>query len=726
MANTGDLSPTFAFWRSITRLDRSKFNSNWMALRNAIATAAPLAVGIAVGHATGAVAVTTGALNVSYSDGIDPYPQRARRMLTWSFLGAFAVFTGSVTGSVAWASLIVTAIWAFVAGMVLSISSRAGDLGLNTLVALIVFGARGALSPKGALIASALVLSGGLLQTGFALSFWPGQRHRPESRAVGYAYLKLAQELDPDSGPQAATPLNAAPAIQLQEIIDALGREHSLESERYRLLFDQIDRIRMSVYVLQRLKAELQHAGIKEGELSQDGPVFVDRVFKKSSELVALIGQSLLTETRMPEQPRALMELNAMTEASQEYRKTGLNALGADLAAAMDALAGQLRAAASLAAHATPEGLEKFVRQEYSLSWRLQIRSWIGTLRANLYPGSSAFRHALRLAVCVPLAELVSRSISWQRSYWIPMTVAIVLKPDFTTTFSRGVLRLAGTFLGLALATLLYHVIPESPLRELFLVGAFTFVLRRFGPANYGIFSIAISGLIVFLLAAIGVSPREAVWLRALNTGIGGIFALLAYAVWPTWERTQIAETIADLIDASREYFHEVMENFGRAEQIAETALDEKRRAWRRARSNLEASVDRVLAEPGTQPRQAQLLTSILASADAAAHAMLGLEAGLVQGSVHARPPELDQFAKDVEFTLYFLSQALRGSSVAAAALPKLREDYRQMQNARAAFGPQSEFVLIETDRLTVALNTLREQVIRYLDEQAQGALATK
>jgi uncharacterized membrane protein YccC len=719
MASTGDLSPTLAFWRTITRLDRSKFNSNWMALRNAIATAAPLAVGVAIGHATGAVAVTTGALNVSYSDGIDPYPQRARRMLTWSVLGALAVFTGSVTGSVAWASLLVTAIWAFIAGMVLSISSRAGDLGLNTLVALIVFGARGALSPEGALIASALVLSGGLLQTGFALLFWPGQRHRPESRAIGCAYLKLAQELDPDSGPQAASPLTAEPVTQFQDIITALGREHSLESERYQLLFDQIDRIRMSVYVLQRLKTELRHFGLRQTESPGDDPAFVDRALKKSSELLTLIGQSLLSETPMPEQLQPLMELNAMAEEAQQFRKEGANTLGSDLAAAMDALAGQLRAVTSLATHATPDGLEKFVGQEYSLSWRLQVRSWIGTLRANLFPGSSAFRHALRLAVCVPLAELISRSISWQRSYWIPMTVAIVLKPDFTTTFSRGVLRLAGTFLGLALATLLYHIIPPSPFRELFLVGVFTFVLRRFGPANYGIFSIAISGLIVFLLAAIGVSPREAVWLRALNTGIGGLFALVAYALWPTWERTQIAETIADLIDASRDYFHEVMENFGRTEQIAENLLDEKRRAWRRARSNLEAAVDRVAAEPGIQPHQIQLLTSILASADAAAHAMLGLEAGLVQGSINARPLELDQFAKDVEFTLYFLSQALRGSSVAAAALPKLREDYRRMQNARAALGPQSEFVLMETDRLTVALNTLEEQVVRYLNEQA-------
>ena len=70
---------------------------------------------------------------------------------------------------------------------------------------------------------------------------------------------------------------------------------------------------------------------------------------------------------------------------------------------------------------------------------------------------SAAFRHAIRLAVCVALAAAVGRAVSWHRTYWLPMTVAIVLKPDFTATFSRGVLRVTGTLTGLAFATLLFH-----------------------------------------------------------------------------------------------------------------------------------------------------------------------------------------------------------------------------------------------------------------------------
>jgi hypothetical protein len=72
-------------------------------------------------------------------------------------------------------------------------------------------------------------------------------------------------------------------------------------------------------------------------------------------------------------------------------------------------------------------------------------------------------------------------------------------------------------------------------------------------------------------------------------------------------------------------------------------------------------------------------------------------------------------FAKDVEFTLYFVAAALRDSSPAVQTLPKLRDDHRRLVQARNAFSPADQFLLIETDRITTSLNTLREQVMRYV-----------
>ena len=61
-------------------------------------------------------------------------------------------------------------------------------------------------------------------------------------------------------------------------------------------------------------------------------------------------------------------------------------------------------------------------------------------------------RHALRLAVIVPLAALISRELPLSRGYWMVVAAATVLRPEFGATFTRGAERALGTGLGVAIA----------------------------------------------------------------------------------------------------------------------------------------------------------------------------------------------------------------------------------------------------------------------------------
>jgi uncharacterized membrane protein YccC len=513
-------------------------------------------------------------------------------------------------------------------------------------------------------------------------------------------------------------------SAQAQDTVSALGRDHSIEGERYRLLFDQAERIRMSTFALERLRQALMHERQEIGPPRQQAAECIDHLLEAGSRLLYRVGESLIADEPIKAGPDLLNELHVIFEEAHCQSSDSDPLLSNEIPLAVDVLAGQLRAVLDLAQHATPEGLVEFARHEAAQPWNLQVRGWLGTLRANLHFQSPAFRHAVRLATCVALGDAIGRGISWERSYWLPMTVAVLLKPDFSTTFSRGLLRLVGTFTGLILATLLYHVFPQSPLTQLILVGIFTFVLRSVGPANYGVFSLAVSGLIVFLIAATGISPGEVVTERGLNTAAGGIFALIAYALWPTWERKQVWETIAEMLDACRLYFQAVVERFERDDDPSlEFRLDETRGAWRRARSNAEASVDRVSAEPGITADRLNCLTSILAHCDALTHAMMALEAGVIGIRASSPPAEFRAFANHVDFTLYFLAAALRGSSAASETFPKLREDHTRLLRARENFSMAYEFVLIETDRLTTALNTLREKVTRCVDQNAEAQI---
>lgn len=705
--------PVQALWRSVQLVDKNKINDRWLALRNALAVAIPLCVGMEMGNALAAVALAIGALNVAYSDGLDPYYQRGRRMLLWSVLSGIAVFFGTITGHSYWGAILLAAAWAFGAGMMLGISTSAGDLGLNTLVSVIVFAARGATTPVGALYSALLVFAGGMLQTALALLFWPLHRTRPQMLAIGQAFAQLASEVDPAEDSIPFSPMRA-PTAQVQDTLTALGTDHSVEGERLRLLFDQADRLRLSIYLLKRLRDDLGEGDSQASELEGDAAADLDEFLTGTSKLLAGVAQVLTTQQAAPDFDAIRKRLADLVERAQRRKRNPKLKLGEKIAAALDVVVGQLRLVVQLANNTTDQGETEYLKGAHAKPWKLQTTNWRANVRANLNWTSPVFRHALRLSACVLLADAIQRSVSWQRAYWIPMTVAVVLKPDFTTTFSRGALRLAGTISGLVLATLIYLVLPQNGWAQFFMVGVFVFFLRYLGPANYGVFTVAISGLIVFLLAATGVSPAQVVGTRALNTISGGLLALFAYAVWPTWERSTISDTLANMLEAARLYFRAVANEFTR-NQPEHATLDHERTQWRLKRTAFEAAASRVASEPGNNRAKIDCLNSILASSHGFIHAVMGLEAGLLQSTSRSAPEAFQTFANDVDLTLRYLSVGLRGSPIANQTFPPLREDHRRLLDARDARSPIDDYVVMETDRLAVSLNTLREQVVRYL-----------
>ena len=706
-----------AFWQNVVRFQADKVTP-WLALRNSIGVTVPLALGVALGSIPAGLAICTGALNVAFSDSHDPYIVRARRMLAASALVGAAVFAGALCGQSNAFAVTIAGGWAFAAGLLVALSTAAADLGTLSLIVLVVYGAVPQ-TPERAAIAGGLAFLGGLFQTALALLLWPLRRYVPERRALADLYNELAR-VAPSPISSAEAPPASAQSTQAQTVLASLHRDHSIQGERYRLLLSQAERMRLSLLALERLRARIGHElpGGPEGQI-------LDRYFAASTQILSAIGDALKTDQTVKGVAEWLRDVQSTAE---HLRDSGLEhpaplaALLSDARFQMDALAGQLRSAIDLEASASPAGLTAFQQREVSKPWRLRLSGTLATLRANLSLNSAACRHAVRLAVCIALADGVGRGLELRRSYWLPMTVAIVLKPDFTATFSRGVLRLVGTFVGLVLATALFHVLAATPAVETALIGISMFVLRCWGPANYGVVVTSVTALVVFLIAMTGVAPSEVIAARGLNTAAGGVIALAAYWLWPTWERTQVPEFLARMLDAYRDHFRALRESYQNPDKPSASALDRTRLAARLARSNLEASIDRLFAEPGTSPANVRALSGILASSHRLVHALMALEAGLV--SSHPVPPRaaFHPYANDVELTLYYLSAALRGSPLRRAELPDLREAHHALVSSGDALTERYALVNVETDRITNSLNTLSEELLAWLGSSEKAA----
>jgi uncharacterized membrane protein YccC len=709
-------SAAHAFWQILTLFDSTKLSTH-RAFRNALGVVLPLIAGFALHMPRGGLVVASGALNVSYSDGSDPYSARVKRMLASSVICAVAVFVGAISGKHVVLAFAIAAVWAFIAGMFVAVGGAAPDLGIISLVTLLIYAAQH-LTPREAAISGVLALAGGLLQTALSVALWPVRRYDPERRVLESFYRELANRA---SEPLNATssPIASAQSEQAQDALLGLARDGDTESIRYRALLNQAERIRLTLLVLMRLRLRM------EREIPDyPGIAILDGYLQTASQILRHISNSLSATPSTEPQEKARNAIEALDQFSIHLREVAavtppsfIAAVAKDAVFQMDALSGQLRAALDLSQNNAELQDAADAPSLTPKTWKETFSNTIEVFRNHLNLQSPIFRHAARLAVLVALGDILGTEVSWRRTYWLPMTIALVLKPEFTATFTRGLLRIAGTIVGLLLATGLFHLFSPGVVLQVILIFVFVFLLRWLGPANYGIFGIAVSALIVLLLAIGGIPPKDVIWARGVNTVVGGALALLAYWLWPTWERTRVSERIAEMLGAYRNYTH-ALSRWNPADQSWTQELQRAQRGARTARANLEASIDRLGSEPGTTREQIGRLSAVLASSHRFIHALMALDAIFSHQPALANSSPLKNFMSKLEETLALLASTLRGVRVASKDFPNLREEHRLMVQSRTTEANSAlarfDSINIEADRITNSVNTLAEQIVQW------------
>ncbi len=81
----------------------------------------------------------------------------------------------------------------------------------------------------------------------------------------------------------------------------------------------------------------------------------------------------------------------------------------------------------------------------------------------RLRGGQLAWTFTIRLMACVGVAAVASEVLPLQRSYWVVLTVAIVVKPDYGSVFARALQRGIGTIAGAVLGSVILAAVPYGP-----------------------------------------------------------------------------------------------------------------------------------------------------------------------------------------------------------------------------------------------------------------------
>ena len=646
-------------------------------LRNTAAVVLPLIWGIASGQLLPGIAAAVGAVVTMYSDQPGPYRQRLFRLLAVSAAGGLATFLGLTLNHHLPALLVASFAIGFCGALLVVFGDAIARVGMTAMILLVIATDLPAPSLGAALALTGWVTAGGLLLTLFSIAAWPLQRYGPEREALAAVYRELAamaRRGAHDSG--AALELTAG-MTELQHTLLGPLRAHGAVMDHFGVMLELAERARLELTAL-----ELTDPGERLTPLVQQDCAALFEAISAAIDAGADPRRVMRTELdRLQRAERAAAEHEAqLPEGPWRH---------------LQALSGQLSAAVRNAERAGTQALEHPVEEDLQRPHALRPQSPFAILGANLTPRSAAFRHAVRSAVCFTFALWLARILPVVHGYWIPMTVAIVLRADFAATFSYGLLRVVGTILGLVLTTALVYLLPLNAWVHLAVLAVLCAGFRYFGNVHYGIAVACLTGMVVLLLAFAGERPEPTVVARLIDTIIGSAVSLSVYALWPTWEKGRTRETLAEMLRAYATYLG----------SLAGGTVHERRdgrQGARVARVNAEASVNRLLAEPATPPALAELAQSLLTNGNRLARTVMTLEALLGHQVPVPQQTALKPFLHQSAAALAEVAEAL---SVRREpnALPPIRAAQRRLERELAS----ATDIVVACDRLVDNINTL-------------------
>ena len=698
--------------RDAAKFDRGRVSAVG-GLLAAIPVVAVLAIGTVAWSAVAGVTMGAGAMLVGIAWRVRGGRPPLAILTIDAVVMAISTFVGCVTGSVSWVHLVVLCLWALMGGLLVSLGNQGGVIGTQALIAAVVFG-RFSQPAAAAAGLAVLVLAGGLSQVLFqGIVRWPVPL-RAQRTATAAAYRLLAA-LARASRESSTLPAGAA-LDEAQAGLSSLTLFGDPAMLNLRSLVSEGHRMRVELSAIHALVDRLPSAGAGDSLRGH-----AEQLLAKAASSLELIARATEGDrdaaTALPE---AIKELSARADGLVRGREASAPAL----ARRLSALAGQLRAAATLAVSAGEGGSLRDRRpQRHANRVRERFLAGLAELRANASLDSPAGRHAVRLAVVVVIAELASRHLPLQRSYWMVVAAATTLRPEFGATFTRGSERMLGTCVGVGLAGAIAVALHPTGAVTIVLVGLLAWAGYAVFPASFAAGFAFITAVVVFLLNAISPDTLATAWARLIDTLVGGSLGLLAYAVWPTWSDTTARQALAELVAAHRAYLKAILAAFIQGRRPDEAQMRALSRRARLARTNAESAVARSLSEPETRRIDADQSQGALATLRRLVQAAHVLRLDVEEDRPQTARPALKPLAQGLDVMLERVEAALPASpedAPPATALPDLRARYVEFERtlgdekpgpggANAGASGDTEDLLVELDEIVDAANSLAE-----------------
>jgi uncharacterized membrane protein YccC len=217
--------------------------------------------------------------------------------------------------------------------------------------------------------------------------------------------------------------------------------------------------------------------------------------------------------------------------------------------------------------------------------------------RFGVLLGTDVWLVGVRGALCAVVAMVLIHVVPGERSYWIPITVIMVFKPDFGSVFARAVQRSVGTIVGAAAGAVILTVLPKGLLLVAIIAvcaGLLPWVAKR----SFALVGAVLTPLVLVLFdLAVPAAGTTDYWMqRTIDTIIGSaIVIVLGYLIWPRRMRFRFATPFAALLSALADF--ELATNSAMAIEAPGQLAGLRRQVYRKL-ADVRVQLQRAMSEP--------------------------------------------------------------------------------------------------------------------------------
>lgn len=256
----------------------------------------------------------------------------------------------------------------------------------------------------------------------------------------------------------------------------------------------------------------------------------------------------------------------------------------------------------------------------------------LGLLLRQFRWRAPAFRYAVRLSLAMTAGLMLTIAFPrFAQANWVLLTIALIMRANYSVTRQRRWDRVTGTLIGCALAVTFINTLPAPMLLLLILLAVGT--SHAYGLVAYRITAIGASISALLLLHFVDPSVNAQFFERIVDTLIGAGLSWAFSHLLPNWERDDLPRTVRGLLAADAAFAD------------AALRLEHGRQRYRLARkktldavAQLSGAIRRLADEPNSNRRALASLGELLGT-----NYLLASDLSSMPVLVKLHAPELDK-----------------------------------------------------------------------------------